>query len=380
MKGREAREMPANTSVPWDADSHTKAKHAVYARYLAKWMPIMVNGWGANITYAEGFAGPGVYRDGSPGSPVIAMKTLVRDPSIRTKVKTGGIRFVFVDQDQRCIDLLPGELAKAVYPVALDGLAQHGVHLAVERGDCEPLLEQVLTREKAWSRPILAVLDTWGGAVSFDLVKRIASNPSSEVIITMQPQYFSRFAGVEDIGHGDRVFGGPDWREVVHQPPDSKARWLLERYRQTIQSAGFPYVLDFELIDRRGQSLFLVFGTAHPKGLTKMKEAMWEVDDVTGVGYRDPRDPSQETLAIELEPHTAPLKRLIVEHLKTLPDRRSPVDELRRFALYNTVFKESQAAAVVRELVAAGSLVRVDGVVSEAGLMSQHVVALPTSR
>ncbi len=60
----------------------------------------------------------------------------------------------------------------------------------------EPQLERVLAREKAWDRPILAVLDTWGGAVSFDLVQRIAANPSSEVIITMQPQYFSRFASV----------------------------------------------------------------------------------------------------------------------------------------------------------------------------------------
>jgi three-Cys-motif partner protein len=64
--------MSGKNSVPWDADPHTKTKHALYTRYLDKWMPIMVNGWGANITYAEGFAGPGVYLDGSPGSPVIA--------------------------------------------------------------------------------------------------------------------------------------------------------------------------------------------------------------------------------------------------------------------------------------------------------------------
>ena len=377
MQGREASDMPVNNPVPWDADPHTKAKHALYTRYLAKWMPIMVKGWQANITYAEGFAGPGVYLDGSPGSPVIAMRALVGDPSIRTKVKNGGIRFVFVDQDQRCIDMLPGELAKAVHPVRLDELPCHGIHVAVEKGDCEPTLEQVLSREKAWNRPILAVLDTWGGAVTFDLVRRIASNANSEVIITMQPQYFSRFAGVGDLDHGDKVFGGGDWRKVVDQPSDAKARWLLERYRQTIQSAGFPYVLDFELIDSRGQSLFLIFGTTHPKGLSKMKEAMWEVDEVTGVGYRDPRDPRQETLAIELEPHTAPLKRLILDHLKTRPDRRCAVYELRRFTLYNTVFKESQAAAVVRELVAGGQVERADGVASDAGLTFHHVVGLP---
>lgn len=368
--------MSGRNPVPWEADPHTKTKHALYKRYLDKWMPIMVNGWGANITYAEGFAGPGVYLDGSPGSPVIALRTLVENPSIRTKVRKGGIRFVFIDRDQRCIEMLPGELSKAVEPVPLDELAQHGVYVAIEKGECEPHLGQVLTRERSWDRPILAVLDTWGGAVSFALVHRIAANPGSEVIITMQPQYFARFAAVTDITYGDKVFGGTAWRAVAQQPAEAKERWLLERYRQTIEAAGFPFVLDFELVDTRGQSLFLVFGTAHPKGLSKMKEAMWEVDSIAGIGYRDPRDPNQETLAIEVEPHTAPLKRLILDHLKKLPGNRSPIHELRKFALYNTVYKESQAMSVVRELVASGLLARADGASTETGLSFQHVVSL----
>jgi hypothetical protein len=110
-----------------------------------------------------------------------------------------------------------------------------------------------------------------------------------------------------------------------------------------------------------------------------MKEAMWEVDDHAGVGYRDPRDPNQETLAIEFEPNTAPLKRLIRDHLATQPGGRAAVYELRRFALYNTVFKESQAMAVVREMVADGQLARADGQPSSAGLSFGHVVMLPSA-
>jgi hypothetical protein len=107
---------------------------------------------------------------------------------------------------------------------------------------------------------------------------------------------------------------------------------------------------------------------------------MWEVDDIAGIGYRDPRDPNQETLAIELEPLTAPLKRLILDHLKTLPGNRSPIHELRKFALYTTVYKESQAMSVVRELVSSGLLMRADGGSTEAGLSFQHVVSLPNGQ
>lgn len=368
--------MAGKNPVPWPADLHTKAKHALYELYLSKWMPIMVTGWKANITYAEGFSGPGIYTDGAPGSPVIALRTLVNNPKIRTKVRDGGIRFIFIDHDQRCIDMLPGELAKAALPVALDRLGEHGVHVTVQKGDCEPTLEQVLTREKAWNRPILAVLDTWGGGVSAALVGKFAY-PGSEVIITIQPQYFSRFADVTDITHGDGVFGDRDWREVSKQPSADKQRWLMGQYRESVRKAGFTHVLDFELVDTRGASLYLVFGTTHDLGLRKMKEAMWEVDPVAGMGYRDPRDPEQEMLDIAFEPQTAALERLIFEHVRCHPAGRVPIYELRKFALYRTVYKESQAMTAVRSLVNSGRLVRLDGVPTDAGLSFQHVVRVP---
>lgn len=362
--------------VPWDADPHTKVKHDLYARYLARWMPIMVKGWGADITYAEGFSGPGVYTDGAPGSPVIALRTLVNDPSVRTRIRNGGIRFIFVDHDQRAIDLLPGELAKAAAPVAYERLADHGVHIRVERGDCEPTLADLLTREGAWNRPILAVLDTWGGGVSAALIRRFAYK-GSEVIVTIQPQYFSRFADVENITHGDGVFGDTEWREVAKQPAAGKQVWLMRQYRETIRKAGFTHVLDFELVDDRGQSLYLVFGTTHDRGLQKMKEAMWEVDPVAGMGYRDPRDPDQQMLDIEVEPQTAALERLIIDRLYAQPGRRLPIYELRRFALYRTVYKESQAMTAVRSLVNSGRLIRLDGLTDHGGLSFQHVVCIP---
>lgn len=170
---------------------------------------------------------------------------------------------------------------------------------------------------------MLVVLDTWGGSVPIGLIRRIATNVSSEVIVTIQPQYFTRFAGSSDVAHGDRVFGGVGWRRVTEQRSSQKARWLLQHYRDTVKSVGFPHVLDFELIDNRGQALYLVFGTTHPRGLQKMKEAMWEVDDVNGVGYRDPRDPGQQTLDIQVEPQTAPLRRLIVDYLSSEPNRQA---------------------------------------------------------
>jgi hypothetical protein len=206
---------------------------------------------------------------------------------------------------------------------------------------------------------MLVVLDTFGSGVPVDLIRRIGSNRAGEVIITIEPQYFVRF--VEgDITDGDRVFGGTFWRHVADQAPQDKVHWLLQQYRQTVARAGFTHVLDFELVDRRGQALYLVYGTNHDKGLEKMKEAMWEVDAAAGIGYRDPRDPDQQTLDIEVEPQTAPLRRLLHNHLAGLPDQRARVEELRRYAFYSTVYKKSQVTPVVKDMLDRGDLVLAD--------------------
>lgn len=358
--------------VPWSADPHTKIKHAVYRQYLSKWMPIMMQGWGGNITYAEGFAGPGVYLDGSPGSPVIALRSLLDDSALRTSGRR--IRLLFVDREPRCTRMLQDQLTVAATPVPVSDLPKYGIDVDIMTGNCDPCLEELLTRRQAWGRPMLVVLDTWGASVPLDLIRRVAANGHSEVIVTIQPQYFARFAESSDIAHGDKVFGGTDWRAVAAQPPGSKARWLLQHYRETVRTVGFSHVLDFELVDRRGQALYLVFGTTHEKGLRKMKEAMWEVDDVTGVGYRDPRDPDQETLNIEFEPQTAPLRRLLVDYMLALPKRQAAVHQLRHFALFQTVYKESQVKPVVEEMIGRKILLRLSG---DGRLSFGDVVRLP---
>lgn len=346
--------MSEATTVPWSASPHTKVKHAIYGHYLSKWLPILINGFGGgNVTYAEGFAGPGIYTGGEPGSPVIALRALIDDPKLRTRVKD--MRFLFVDKSPQCTALLRECVAHTIQPVRMDELAKHGVVVDIETGPCDPTLVDLLGKHNAWGRPMLVVLDTWGGAVPLELVRRVAANPSSEVLITIGPQYFMRFAETPN-DHGDRVFGDDTWRAVADQPSENKARWLLQQYRDTIGRAGFDYVLDFELMDHRGQALYLVFGTTHQRGLEKMKEAMWEVDDVSGFGYRDPRDPDQEVLKIEFEPHTGPLRRQILEYLATQPGSEASVEDLRNFALFRTVFKKSQVRPLLGDMVECGQL------------------------
>ncbi|UVS78425.1 hypothetical protein [Actinokineospora sp. UTMC 2448] len=95
----------------------------------------------------------------------------------------------------------------------------------------------------------------------------------------------------------------------------------------------------FELIDRRGEALYLVFGTNHPLGVDKMKAALWDVDPVNGVGFRDPRDEQHETLFDVNEPDLAPLGRLLLPQIAAAGADGVRVRTLQQFALHETVFR-----------------------------------------
>jgi three-Cys-motif partner protein len=58
----------------WPIEDHTSAKHELLRRYLGAWFPILVSrGFVRRVLFLDGFAGPGIYRGGEPGSPIIAM-------------------------------------------------------------------------------------------------------------------------------------------------------------------------------------------------------------------------------------------------------------------------------------------------------------------
>ncbi|WP_280496238.1 three-Cys-motif partner protein TcmP [Nocardia asiatica] len=341
--------MPVDGPVPWPRVEHTAAKHDIYDRYLRRWFPIILsdNSWNT-ATYAEGFSGPGVYDRGEDGSPIIAVRAFVEQVSNYSKKA----RFLFIDDDERCIAMLPEQLKRA-FPER--PRPEDQMPVLVKKGKCEELLEKELDSAGAWEAPILAVLDSWGNApVPYRFLQRIANNKGSEVIVTFKPQHFVRF--VDDLGESaDEVFGGDQtWRQAGSIDSSKKRQFILTCYRSALKSAGFKYLLDFELVDRRGDTLYLVFGTNHRLGVQKMKDSLWEVDRVFGVGFRDPRDSQLEALFEFEDPQLGPLTRLLHQRLKEIGQAR--VADLRDYTLFNTVFRPEHVIKALRPLVHSGAV------------------------
>lgn len=340
--------MPTPGEVPWDIVEHTAAKHDIYQRYLERWFPILLTGkekWYPSVTYAEGFAGPGVYKTGERGSPVIALQAFI-DKVPPTK---GASRFLFIDDDPRCVALLRKQLAPVIEKTTR---TEETMPVEVVEGTCESELEKQLTVMDAWGKPIFAMLDSWGNApIPYRLLQRLAGNVSSEVMITFLPQHFVRF--VTKLGESaDQVFGGDQrWRDVAKLPDGpAQRRHLLDCYRQALSRAGFQHLLGFELVPRTGQSLYLLFGTNHPLGVKKMKDTLWEVDKSFGVGFRDPRDDQEETLFELNEPQLAPLGRLLLPTITEAGSSGCRVNDLVNFTLFETVFRKEHIIPTISML------------------------------
>ncbi len=66
----------------WPLEPHTEAKHAILKSYLQAWAPILARRAkklgleNKPLRFIDGFAGPGIYEKGEPGSPVLAVNAI----------------------------------------------------------------------------------------------------------------------------------------------------------------------------------------------------------------------------------------------------------------------------------------------------------------
>jgi three-Cys-motif partner protein len=362
--------MPVPSEVLWDADPHTLAKHRLLENYLAAWLPTLLQGGYRGVI----FAGPGIYKGGEPGSPVIALRTFLGQQGLLAAGRS--VDMVLVEQNGRRLAELHRQMDQT-----LAAAAGAPVSISIEYvpGDEAKVLLPALERISAMRRPVFAFLDSYGGPdVPLDLARRIGAAPASEVLVTFGTSFFIRFCEVE--GHqaeGDQVFGGRQWRQVARLAPREKKPFLVTTYRESLRQAGFTYVVSFEMLDEQGHDLHLVFGTTHRAGLEKMKNAMWTVDPAGGVRFRDPTDPDQGVFDFTVDPDLGPLSRSL---LAELDHRPMTLAQLKDHALVETVYRAPHARTVMQRLLKQGVVQRdpVGGHLSDATVI-RHGERTPDS-
>jgi hypothetical protein len=190
--------------------------------------------------------------------------------------------------------------------------------------------------------PTFAFIDPFGWTgVPFTLVKEILSHQRCEVLINFMFEEINRFIEHPDqVENFDSLFGTGDWRQVSGIADKSARRDFLHRLylRQLRGPAGARYVRSFEMRnDKDVTDYFLFFATNSPKGMAKMKEAMWKVDQSGEFRFSDATDPAQGLLFTPMPDYDA-LRRAI---LATFSGKEVAVEEIEDFVLAETPYRET---------------------------------------
>jgi three-Cys-motif partner protein len=318
----------------FECEPHTAAKHAILRAYLAAWFPILASIKKAKrVLFVDGFAGPGEYTKGEPGSPAIAIQ-IALEHRARFRVP---VRLAFIEADKDRHAHLCGVVERLRAGAAATS-NQIDIRAPI-LGDCATHLAATLD---AYAKrgdefgPALVFLDQFGYSdVPMSLITRVLAQPRCEVFTYIHAEGMTRFLKQAEI-HGavSDAFGGDDWKRALTVPQAERAKVLAHEYERALRErAGAKYVWRFAMHGADDTLIYwLFFCTNDRLGLEKMKSAMNDVDTSGGYfSFSDARSPDQAIMFSRCTPEW------LAEHLTAhFAGREVSVDAIEEHVLVAT--------------------------------------------
>jgi three-Cys-motif partner protein len=323
--------VPAPSDTLWPYSAHTRAKHHVLKSYTERRLVIMGQQGGfPELVVVDGFAGPGRYATGEKGSPLILLDALL-DHGSRDLIDAK-VRFVFIEKERDRYEHLEGELA--AYEPLPRGVT---VNTYCDRFDAQ--MERLLGELGPKPPPIFAFIDPFGLSDNhIEVTSRVLGYQGCEVLTYLPLWHIARLIDQKAFQpHLDNLYGDRTWTEARGiQGMQDRIAFLRDLFEQKLHRTCM-FTTSFEILDERATNsgYYLSFGTSHPLGFVKMKEAMWKVDPVNGRSYRDRGPVNQELLPIRLEPDVRDLRAALLDRFAGRP---CSIAEVERFTDERTRF------------------------------------------
>lgn len=293
----------------WPLEPHTAAKHELLRSYLSAWFPILGSTRG-RVVFLDGFAGPGEYADGEPGSPIIALSALL-DHSHFSSLEHCEFVFVFNENHPDRYRSLEANLhtlqtSRSQWP--------SNVKVSARSEDFGVLAKELACYGQRLA-PTFAFIDPFGykGLEIQDLADLLAAD-RCELFCYFDYNSAQRFATAGNVDdHFEALFGCEEFKSAPPAGNPGRGEYLIRLFeRQLGKVANFRYVQSFAMKNGAGiLGHYLVFATRSLKGLDKMKQAMWKLDPLGRYSFSD-RLAGQEVL-FGSTPDTGPLRDALLE-------------------------------------------------------------------
>ncbi|MDX3657949.1 three-Cys-motif partner protein TcmP [Streptomyces sp. ID05-26A] len=278
-------------------------KHGILSRYIVPFtMKVGSTAENKRVVYIDGYAGAGIYNDGTKGSPALILKTAVEMSDKRT------LECLFIEKNKDHFERLSGLVAEH---------KKNGVATDALRGEVHQRLPAFLERAK--SAPLLCFLDPFGLGIPFsDIVHifetRSASQIPTEVILNFSANAIRRIGPFASKAHPttgeqktlarvDTACGGDWWRKVYCDAADKDkaveqiAYGFMQRLAKAISGGGFA--IQVQKKPSHKPVYYLVFITKNYVGLDVFTQAVSSAqEDWRKHVYMDGKKPSDETALI----------------------------------------------------------------------------------
>ncbi|OLT21168.1 hypothetical protein BJF81_15655 [Ornithinimicrobium sp. CNJ-824] len=327
-------------SPVWDIAPHTSAKHQIMRKYLGGWFPKLGMGTysSGRVIFLDGFAGPGVYSDGTEGSPTIALRELMNHPSKHAITRKSEVVFIFNEKDKKRYRILEEQLVnlEAEYGGWGNNVRVHAVDASFDE-----LVDELLDGIEGTGKklaPTFAFVDPFGYKdVSIEKLARLLRYEKCELFIYFDFNSVQRFATAGNVDEAfNRLYGTGEFKQAPATGDPDRPRFLLELYeRQLRDVVGFPYVQAFRMVNMQGKTNnYMIFCSRHLDGLDLMKKAMWSVSPTGDFKFED-RMAGQDILVGLDQPDLEPLAARLLAHFA---GRTVPFAEVDRFVLTETPY------------------------------------------
>jgi three-Cys-motif partner protein len=294
-----------STETLWPLDAHTRGKHEVLREYLSAWFPIL-GSFAGRIAFVDGFAGPGQYSKGEPGSPLIALDVFRQHAP---RIKSEAV-FLFIEEDTE----RAAHLERAIE--SRKPLPKHCKY-EVATVDFETKMTAVLDSLKTGEiAPAFMMLDPFGVAgMPMGVIDRLLKSGKTELYITLMYEFIDRFKKTAAFEKRlTELYGTDEWKKGLELEGRAKREFFFGLYKEQLLKAGARHVVRFDLY-RDGHLVYAIFfATKHWKGADVMKRAIWRVAPFGDFAFRSARF-DQLTLGVDTVDYS-PLRSALLEEFK----------------------------------------------------------------
>jgi three-Cys-motif partner protein len=296
------------TEVTWPLDPHTQGKHEVLRQYLGAWFPIL-GSTSDRIVFIDGFAGPGEYKGGEKGSPLVALDVF-RQHQATLKAE---VNFFFIEKDPKRATYLQG-LIDTLQPT----LPKNCI-VKVKPGAFDETMTSVLDSLDAKGTklaPAFVMADPFGVSdPPMSVLERILKNEKAEVYVSFMYEYISRFKATPEFEKPlTRLFGTEEWRAGVDLQGDEKKDFFYGLYEKQLRKAGAKQVVHFDLYEGNRLVYAIFFASQSWLGADKMKWAIWKVVPFGDFAFRGTQ--SGQLPLFGVEPDDKPLRKVLQDRFR----------------------------------------------------------------